>query len=78
MRTFTAYQCEFCNEVFKDEAICVSHEATCSYNCDNKSCDTCKHLQSEYGNFVCHQQGVYEYYDERLPNCPKWQLETRS
>lgn len=75
MKTFTAYQCEHCNDIFKEKELCVKHEESCSYDKKNKSCNTCKHHAIEWGNAVCHQEGVYEYYDETLPNCPKWEEE---
>ena len=75
MKTFTAYSCDFCNTVFKEEDACISHEKNCSYDVNNKSCNTCAHFVFEYGNFTCKETGIYDFYDETLPNCPKWKLE---
>ena len=75
------YQCEYCKTLFKtgDNAYgnCVSHESECSYNPENKKCDTCRWLEYDYGNYSCGKSahGTFDIWDERLPGCEQYELE---
>ena len=44
MREITTYECDFCGQVFDDEAECVHHEWKCRYNdlCGTENCEPLK------------------------------------
>lgn len=44
MREITTYECDYCGQVFDDEAECVHHEWRCRYNdlCGTENCEPLK------------------------------------
>ena len=66
MTEITTYECDFCGQVFDDEAECIDHEWKCRYEdlCKTENCEPLK-MFDVFGKEI----NGFDY-PEQFPHCP--------
>jgi hypothetical protein len=73
------YSCDYCDAVFCTETPCRDHEAGCSLNPSNKTCDTCRFYSITYYEDTEQiiTRCMIREFDPFMRNCDTWELLTR-
>ena len=70
-----AFQCEFCNKIYRHKSSGVRHEKSCFANPTTKACRTCKHFKIEWETVYVPPHGGQNYgdadYEEKVEVCEK-------
>lgn len=60
MKKVTAYQCEYCDQLFEYDPRHTAHKKYCSKNPGSKSCQTCAFFRLEHYQFGKHDWFTFE------------------
>lgn len=78
MKQITAYQCDYCDNVFIHHSDCGNHEDVCVHNPSVRHCQTCYY---DARNILCEvdkEEIEKGYFKQQRKHCKYWKPATAS